>query len=182
MQKLVSTKVITSSVTTETKTNLTVSSAPKDQGNADTEVVKVSTSVSHPFHLSMCVNDLESTRNFYKNILGIEERRAMKSSVHFNFYGCQLTFHEVAGYSAKNVQREVDAEDVPVPHFGVALSFEEFERVKKRLVTHGVEFIKKPRLRFNGKGHEQHVMFLEDPSGHGIEIKSFTNVPVGNWA
>lgn len=135
-----------------------------------------------PFHLSMCVNDLESTRHFYTNILGIEERRASKTSAHFDFYGCQVTFHEVPGYSAKNVQREVDAEDVPVPHFGAALTFEEFERVKERVIAHGVKLIKKPRLRFIGKGHEQHVMFLEDPSGHGIEIKSFTKAPVGDWA
>lgn len=135
-----------------------------------------------PFHLSMCVNDLESTRHFYTNILGIEERRASKTSAHFDFYGCQITFHEVLGYSAKNVQREVDAEDVPVPHFGAALTFEEFERVKERVMAHGVKLIKKPRLRFIGKGHEQHVMFLEDPSGNGIEIKSFTKAPVGDWA
>ena len=135
-----------------------------------------------PFHLSMCVNDLESTRHFYTNILGIEERRASKTSAHFDFYGCQITFHEVPGYSAKNVQREVDAEDVPVPHFGAALTFEEFERVKERVMAHGVKLIKKPRLRFIGKGHEKHVMFLEDPSGNGIEIKSFTKAPVGDWA
>ncbi len=135
-----------------------------------------------PFHLSMCVNELGSTRYFYKHILGIEERRASKSSVHFDFYGCQLTFHEVPGYSAKNIQREVDAEDVPVPHFGAALTFEEFERVKERLIAHGVNFIKTPRLRFINKGYEQHVMFLEDPSGHGIEIKSFTKAAIRTWA
>ncbi len=135
-----------------------------------------------PFHLSMCVNDLDSTRNFYRNILGLEERRASKTSVHFDFYGCQLTCHEVSGYSAKNIQREVDAEDVPVPHFGAALSLEEFQKVKERLIAHGINFIKHPKVRFINKGHEQHVMFVEDPSGHGIEIKSFTKAPVGDWA
>jgi hypothetical protein len=25
-------------------------------------------------------------------------------------------------------------------------------------------------------------MFLEDPSGHGIEIKSFTKALIGDWA
>jgi uncharacterized protein len=135
-----------------------------------------------PFHLSTCVNNLEVARYFYKEILGIEERRASQASAHFDFYGCQLTLHEVRGYSAKNIQREVDAEDVPVPHFGAALSFDEFEKVKKQLIKHNVEFVMKPHVRFIEKGHEQHVMFIEDPSGHGIEIKSFTKVPVGEWA
>lgn len=140
------------------------------------------TSSNIPFHLSISVDSLELTRNFYKDIIGASERRASRSSIHFDFYGCQLTCHHVPGYSAKNIQREVDAEDVPVPHFGAALTFQEFSSLKERLIDYGIKFIKKPHIRFIGKGHEQHVMFLEDPSGHGIEIKSFTRVPVGTWA
>lgn len=182
MKRLTSEKTISTIRVTDKRSTRSFPNTAKIQDNPEREVVKGNTSICRPFHLSMCVNDLELTRNFYKNILGIEERRATKSSVHFDFYGCQLTFHEVAGYSAKTIQREVDAEDVPIPHFGAALTFEEFERTKDRLVAHGVNFLKKPRLRFIGKGHEQYVMFLEDPSGHGIEIKSFTKVPMGNWA
>lgn len=140
------------------------------------------TATNIPFHLSISVDSLELTRNFYKDIIGASERRASRSSIHFDFYGCQLTCHYVPGYSAKNIQREVDAEDVPVPHFGAALPFPEFSNLKERLIHSGIKFIKKPHLRFLGKDHEQHVMFLEDPSGHGIEIKSFTRVPVGTWA
>ena len=135
-----------------------------------------------PFHLSLCINDMKEARHFYTNVLGIKERRASKTSVHFDFYGCQLTCHEVPGYSAKNIQREVDAEDVPVPHFGAALSYEVFETVKERLIAHNTTFVKRPRVRFLNTGHEQHVLFIEDPSGHGIEIKSFTKAPVGTWA
>ncbi|NET03840.1 MAG: glyoxalase [Symploca sp. SIO2B6] len=162
--------------------NYNFSNSSRNRINNSEQLEKVDKSVSNPFHLSMCVNDLESTRHFYTKILGIEERRASKSSAHFDFYGCQLTVHEVPGYSAKNVQREVDAEDVPVPHFGAALSFEDFEKTKERLIANGIKFLKKPRLRFVGKGYEQYVMFLEDPSGNGIEIKSFTKVKVGDWA
>ena len=135
-----------------------------------------------PFHLSICVNDLETTRGFYRDILGLEERRASKTSAHFNFYGCQLTCHHYPGFDAKNVQREVDAENVPVPHFGVALSFEEFEKLRLSLIENGAKFVLKPHLRFLRTGHEQHVMFVEDPSGHGIELKSFTRVRAYNWA
>ncbi|MDJ0713369.1 MAG: VOC family protein [Prochloraceae cyanobacterium] len=130
----------------------------------------------------MCVDNLEKTRHFYKDILGVEERRTNKSSVHFNFYGCQLTCHEVPGYSTENIEREVEAETVPVPHFGAAVTFEEFERIKERLIASNIEFIVEAHLRFIGKRHEQYVMFVKDPSGHGIEIKSFTKVPYGDWA
>lgn len=142
--------------------------------------VSKSTSVA-PFHLSMCVHDLEVARNFYVNILGLEERRSSKTSVHFDFYGCQLTCHEVPEFCAKSLQREVDAENVPVPHFGAALTLSEFERVRESLIANQIPFIMKPHVRFIGKGHEQHVLFIEDPSGHGIEIKSFTKIPANTW-
>lgn len=135
-----------------------------------------------PFHLSISVTSLESTRKFYRDIIGAPERRASRSSAHFDFFGSQLTCHEVPDYSARSLKRKVDAEDVPVPHFGAALPFETFSRISERLLHHGVEFIRKPGLRFINKGHEQHVLFVEDPSGYGIEIKSFTKVPMGVWA
>ena len=96
MQQLVSQKVIPATAITENQTSPNVPSTPQDQGNANTEVVKASVPVSCPFHLSMCVNNLDSTRNFYNNILGIEERWTTKSSVHVDFSGCKFTFPEVA--------------------------------------------------------------------------------------
>lgn len=135
-----------------------------------------------PFHLSISVTSLEATRIFYRDIIGAPERRASSSSAHFDFFGSQLTCHEVPDYSVQIIKREVDAEDVPVPHFGAALPFEAFSKVSDRLVQYGIEFIRKPRLRFVNKRHEQHVLFVEDPSGYGIEIKSFTKVPMGVWA
>ena len=150
---------------------------------APSKVMSDAESVSNlPFHLSMCVNDLEEARHFYGEILGLPERRASKTSAHFDMYGSQLTFHHVPGFSAKNYQREVDAEIVPVPHFGVALPLHEFEKLKDQLIAHDIKFFLKPHVRFIDKGHEQHVMFVEDPSGHGIELKSFTKAPAKTWA
>lgn len=135
-----------------------------------------------PFHLSLCASNLKDTRYFYKEVLGVEERRASKTSVHFNFFGSQLTFHEINGFRVDSLAREVDAEDVPVPHLGAALSYEAFDKIQARLTEQRVNFVLMPHLRFIGKGHEQHVLFLQDPSGYGIEIKSFTKVGKGEWA
>lgn len=137
---------------------------------------------SRPFHLSICVSDLEATREFYGEILGLEERRASRTSAHFDFYGCQVTFHHVPGYSADGLRREVDAEDVPVPHFGAALTIDQFMLLKEHLEEQKVDFVLAPHKRFIGKGHEQYVLFLMDPSGYGIEIKSFTKAPIDDWA
>lgn len=107
-----------------------------------TEQLSTITPNIYPFHLSMCVKDLDSTRHFYCNILGLEERRATKTSIHLDFYGCQLTLHEIPCYNAGNTCREVDAEDVPIPHFGVAIPLAEYERIKESLIANNIDFFK----------------------------------------
>jgi extradiol dioxygenase family protein len=129
----------------------------------------------------MCCNDLEKARHFFNDVLGLEERRATPTSIHLDFYGSQLTLHQVPGYDANDIRREVDAEDVPVPHYGVALTEEDFHRVAKRLKDAGIKFFLEPHVRFKGKPHEQWVLFVLDPSNNSIEIKSFTKIRPGEW-
>eukprot|EP00612_Vaucheria_litorea_P002526 CAMPEP_0171455540 /NCGR_PEP_ID=MMETSP0945-20130129/2391_1 /TAXON_ID=109269 /ORGANISM="Vaucheria litorea, Strain CCMP2940" /LENGTH=115 /DNA_ID=CAMNT_0011980795 /DNA_START=262 /DNA_END=610 /DNA_ORIENTATION=- len=69
----------------------------------------------------------------------------------------------------------VDGDDVPVPHFGLAMSVEEFHAFSERLINHGIDFIIKPRLRFEGSPGEQYTMFFKDPSGNNLEFKAMTN-------
>jgi uncharacterized protein len=135
-----------------------------------------------PMHLSMMCNDLDAARRFYGDLLGLEERRSTKTSVHFDWFGSQLTIHNVAGYNARHLHREVDAEDVPVPHFGAALDERRFHEVARHLGNVRWKFVLEPHKRFVGKHHEQWVMFVLDPSGNAIELKSFTQVPKGDWA
>lgn len=135
-----------------------------------------------PMHLSTMCHSLDEARRFYGKIIGCEERRASKTSVHFDWFGSQLTVHEVKGYNARNLHREVDAEDVPVPHFGAALDEPAFRDIAGRLTRAGWEFVLVPHKRFLETGHEQWVLFVLDPSGNAIEIKSFTRLPEGGWA
>jgi extradiol dioxygenase family protein len=135
-----------------------------------------------PMHLSTMTHDLTEARNFYTNVLGCKERRASSTSAHFDWFGSQLTMHRVEGYNARNLHRDVDAEEVPVPHFGVALDEETFHEIANRLQRVGWTFILDPHKRFIDKGWEQWVMFVLDPSGNAIELKSFTKIPSRAWA
>ena len=134
-----------------------------------------------PMHLSTMCRDLDEARRFYTGLLGCPERRATPTSAHFDWFGSQLTLHEVHGYDAQAVHREVDAEDVPVPHFGAALDEAAFHAAAERLEGGGCRFVLAPHKRFVGKGWEQWVLFVLDPSGNAIELKSFTRVPRGVW-
>lgn len=69
----------------------------------------------------------------------------------------------------------VDADDVPVPHFGVALTVNEFHALSKRVQSLNIDFIVKPHLRFVGRKGEQWTMFFKDPSNNNLEFKAMTN-------
>ena len=125
-----------------------------------------------PFHLSIITHSVDDARRFYADILGCEETRARPTSVHFDLWGSQLTLHEIADYQAASAQREVDPEDVPVPHFGVALDEAGFHQIAGRLKEANWPFILEPHQRFLDQGHEQWALFVLDPSGNAIEITS----------
>ncbi len=70
---------------------------------------------------------------------------------------------------------EVDGIDVPLRHLGALLDRQSWDRLRERISSQGVEFLIPPTVRYEGKPGEQATMFIQDPSGNGIEFKTFTN-------
>ena len=84
------------------------------------------------FHLAFPVKDLQSSREFYGEVLGCEEGRSSEHWIDFNLFGHQIVAHlapEAVGVRHKN---EVDADHVPVPHFGIVLPPDEFHALAER--------------------------------------------------
>tara|TARA_B100000963_G_scaffold43149_1_gene32172 strand:- start:494 stop:922 length:429 start_codon:yes stop_codon:yes gene_type:complete len=129
-----------------------------------------------PFHLAIPVNDLEKSRNFYKNILGCEEGRSSNHWVDFNFFGHQLVIHFKEKESDKTKTNPVDGKDVPIPHFGVILEWNDFHDFSKKLIEKKINFIIEPYIRFEGLPGEQATMFFKDPCGNALEFKSFKDL------
>jgi extradiol dioxygenase family protein len=63
--------------------------------------------------------------------------------------------------------------DVPVPHFGVHLKKEVYEKIKSNIELNKIKFIDKPYTRFKGTEFEQNTFFVEDPNGNVLELKTF---------
>jgi len=127
------------------------------------------------FHLAFPVRDLEESRTFYGEILGCEEGRSSECWIDFNLFGHQIVAHlapESAGVKATN---DVDADSVPIPHFGIVLEMENFKAFAERLKNNGVKFIIEPKIRFAGETGEQATMFFLDPSGNALEFKGFAD-------
>ena len=69
----------------------------------------------------------------------------------------------------------VDGHDVPVPHFGVVLTMDQWRALAARLKDAGVQFGIAPYIRFEGQVGEQATMFFRDPSGNALEFKGFAD-------
>lgn len=128
-----------------------------------------------PFHLAVPVHDLAAARAFYGGILGCPEGRSAPAWVDFDLFGHQLVAHLVEDMAPPKASNEVDGHDVPVPHFGVVLTMENFSAFAERLKQRGVKFVIAPYIRFEGEPGEQATMFFRDPSGNAIEFKAFKN-------
>ena len=126
------------------------------------------------FHLAIPVSDLDSANDFYINVLGCSKGRSSTKWMDFNFYGHQLVCHEVKELINKN-SNDVDGNNIPVPHFGIILDWDQFHKLSADLQSKNINFIIEPTIRFKGKVGEQAIMFLHDPSGNAIEFKSFKN-------
>ena len=130
-----------------------------------------------PFHLAIPVDQLENARKFYRDTLGLTEGRSSDHWVDFNFFGHQLVIHYKPKEETSNVHHNaVDGKSVPVPHFGVVLQWEDFQKFSQGLITKNIEFIIEPYIRFEGQVGEQATMFFYDPCGNALEFKSFKDM------
>ncbi|KAK9811837.1 hypothetical protein WJX72_011041 [[Myrmecia] bisecta] len=128
-----------------------------------------------PFHLAFPVHDVAAAKDFYGSKLGCPEGRSAASWVDYNLYGHQIVCHHIKGYNAASTANDVDGDPVPVPHFGLALSVDQFHELAERVRQSDIEFVLQPHIRFQGAPGEQWTMFFRDPSGNALEFKAMTN-------
>ena len=127
-----------------------------------------------PFHLAIPVSDIARAREFYGDVLGCAEGRSDEQWVDYDFFGHQLVVHCVKSAAAEPpASNPVDGHDVPVPHFGVVLSWERRHELAAMLKSKGVQFVIQPYVRFQGKVGEQATLFFLDPFGNALEFKAF---------
>ena len=130
----------------------------------------------YPFHLAIPVDDLTAARHFYGTILKCPEGRSDELWTDYNLYGHQLVIHYKPRQTEEIHHNPVDGHDVPVPHFGVVLPWEEWEALAKQVREAGIPFVIEPYIRFAGQVGEQATMFFLDPCGNALEFKAFKDI------
>jgi len=131
-----------------------------------------------PFHIAFPVDDLTAARTFYGTTLGCPEGRSSAQWIDFDLFGHQIVAHlkPSANGGAKAHHNPVDGHDVPVPHFGVVLSMDNWNKLAERLRSAGVAFVIEPCIRFKGEVGEQATMFFLDSAGNALEFKAFADI------
>ena len=139
--------------------------------------------MSNRFHLAVEAGDLKTAVDFNVNVLGCtkhnSEFKYPDAWCDIDFWDNELTLHSSdPNEKADSERHNVDMGNVTVPHFGVHISQQDFQDLKERIKTHGVEYIDPPYVRFEGTELEQETMFLADPHGNCMEIKTMKNPEV----
>jgi uncharacterized protein len=131
-----------------------------------------------PFHIAFPVDDLDAARAFYTGVLGCPEGRSSAEWVDFNLFGHQIVAHLTHRSDARKhaMHNSVDGHDVPVPHFGVVLTPQDWSTLAQRVKAAGVAFGIEPHTRFAGQPGEQSTMFFRDPAGNALEFKAFADL------
>ena len=133
-----------------------------------------------PFHLAIPVRDIDEARAFYGTKMGFEEGRSTNEWIDFNMFGHQLVTHlnPNIGKTGKvtSIHNHVDGHGVPVPHFGVVMEFDDWEKLADKVRGFVDEFLIEPYVRFKGEVGEQGTMFFCDPSGNALEFKAFRDI------
>jgi extradiol dioxygenase family protein len=128
-----------------------------------------------PFHLAFPVTSLAKARAFYGDLLGCPEGRSSEDWVDFNFYGHQIVAHLSPDEAGHRNTSAVDGDNVPVRHFGMVLTMEDWQALSDKLVMAQTMFVIEPHIRFKGQVGEQATMFFLDPCGNALEFKAFAD-------
>ena len=132
--------------------------------------------MSNSFHLALPAGDIKKTEKFYTEILGCKTgNREAGKWVDIDFWGNELTLHQTK-MKLPRERHDVDMGKVPVPHFGVHLNPDVFEKIKNNIENNSkINYLDNPYTRFKGKKEEQETFFIEDPHGNVLELKTMKN-------
>ena len=128
-----------------------------------------------PFHLAIPVSCLTKANDFYGDLLGLKKGRQSQFWIDWNFFGHQLVTH-LKPNSNTTITNLVDGHQVPVPHFGVVLAWQDWHNFANYLQQKNLEFVIEPYIRFKNQIGEQATMFFYDYCGNALEFKSFKDI------
>ncbi len=122
-------------------------------------------------HLSIPITAIDSTLRFYRDLLGCTATRIAAQRIDFDFFGHHVVA-QLAPEEAAYRGRAIGDDPFPLRHFGIIVTPDVFEPIRRRLAQARANVAYGPSRIFVGTAREQEVIIVSDPSGNAIEIKS----------
>jgi len=127
------------------------------------------------FHIAFATADISRAKYFYGEILGCKLGRETAAWADFNFFGHQMSIHNVADKVRNPRNYDNPNNLIPANHFGIILSWVDWHKLEEQLKSTRINFLIEPHMAFEGEIGEQKTMFIQDPDGNAIEFKTFEN-------
>lgn len=126
------------------------------------------------FHLSLPCHNMEATRQFYIDDLGLKHGRNSMNWLDVNLYNHQITFVVSEKFKMQSPNYVLEDNILPLFHFGVILDENSWEEMYDK-VNHWILDITPKKTFFKDKNGEHHSFFIKDPNDYTLEFKTFVN-------
>jgi extradiol dioxygenase family protein len=117
------------------------------------------------FHLSIGVNSLEDSVNFFADILKASvSHRDPSGYVNIDLFGCQITLKQ--SLDGPPSQKDL--------HFGVNLGIDAFDQLAENILASGYrDIVMAPQIVDADTPLERKKMYVKCPTGYLIELKGY---------
>ncbi|MBI2800790.1 MAG: hypothetical protein HYX63_11025 [Gammaproteobacteria bacterium] len=124
------------------------------------------------FQLTLAAVDLAATRVFYVETLGSTIERESADAIDFNFFGGTLIAQRVP-VSPATAQVVLGADGLPLPNFGLSMSWEDWHRAVDHLNYVGVTYRLAPTMQTTADGRDGALFAIDDPSGNCLAFHAY---------
>jgi extradiol dioxygenase family protein len=117
------------------------------------------------FHLSIGVNSIEESADFFEKVLrAVITHRDPSGYINVDFYGCQITLQK--GGPGKDLGSHF--------HFGANLSLSHFEELSKHILSTAAQYVEMAPETWDAETHlERRKMYVRCSSGYLVELKGY---------
>ena len=123
--------------------------------------------------LVLPVVDLEASRRFYQDLLGCRAVRENASWVEFDFFGNRLIACRLGRTAPAQFSANVAGSDLPVPHFGLVLGWDDWHRAVDHLNYVGAGFQIAPAIDLADTEQAQGLFALRDPDDNLVVFRAY---------
>ncbi|TWO31921.1 bleomycin resistance protein [Seonamhaeicola sediminis] len=125
------------------------------------------------FHLALPCEDINETRKFYTEVLGMPIGRHTETWIDINLYGNQITFTKSGDFNFNFKDYRLGEHVLPSFHFGLIVDTDYWGELYTKLFQDSQLEVSTEVSFMENKIGEHLSFFIKDPNGYMIEFKSF---------